>query len=320
MKTLSILLTIFLALQINAAPQMMDSLYVNTFGDHTNQPLIFVHGGPGSNSHDFEVTTAQKLADEGYYVIVYDQRGQGRSHEATDSAFTYKIYSDDLKMIIDRLGLSSPILLGYSHGGPISINFDQSYPNVAKSILLISAPINFWGSMKSIYENCSRNYTASNNTEGRDHLAALYYELFINDNSEYSQDFLVGSTFIHGMQCGLYDTSYPTPQALELKSLVQQKPIQQPLSGMTTAMPSFLKNENYIQGNYFSFVLGQKGRYFGIYGDEDGLFTPLELSLIQSALNSQGETPRFKLVKGSSHSVFIDQQPEFIRLVKEFTK
>ena len=320
MKTLLILITVLFAFQINAAPQKIDGLYVNTFGDKTNQSLIFVHGGPGFNSHDFEVTTAQKLSDEGFYVVVYDQRGQGRSDEATEADFNYKTYSDDIKKIIDQLEVSSPILLGHSHGGPISINFDQSYPGVAKSIILVAAPVNFWGSMKSIFENCSKNYLSKDNSDALNQLTYIYYELFVNENPNYGMDFLVGSTFMHGMQCGLYNTSNPTTEAQKLRTLIQQNPIPQPLAGMTTAMPGFLKNENYVKGNYVTYLFNQKGRYFGIYGDEDGLFTPVELSLIKAAVSSDDGTQRYELVEESSHSIFMDQQTEFIRLVKEFSK
>lgn len=135
-----------------------DTLFTKTFGTSTNPALIFVHGGPGFNSWDFELTTAQKLADEGFYVVVYDQRGQGRSDETDLKNFNYTTYAADLKNLIDTLKLKNPTLIGHSHGGPISINFDIQYPGIARAIILVGAPINFFGSMKSIFENCSHRY------------------------------------------------------------------------------------------------------------------------------------------------------------------
>lgn len=53
-------------------------LYIKTFGDPHHPAIVFIHGGPRGNSVLFEGTTAQKLADKGFYVIVYDRRGEGR--------------------------------------------------------------------------------------------------------------------------------------------------------------------------------------------------------------------------------------------------
>jgi len=115
-----------------AASQKIDSLYVDAYGDKSNPAIIFVHGGPGYDSQDFEFSTAVPLSAQGYYVVVYDQRGQGRSDLAqAPTDYSYKQYADDLKTIISQLGLTKPVLIGHSHGGPISLKFDQFYPGVA---------------------------------------------------------------------------------------------------------------------------------------------------------------------------------------------
>jgi proline iminopeptidase len=46
----------------------------------------------------FEATTAQPLADKGFYVIVYDRRGEGRSLDST-ATFTYREAITDLNEI-----------------------------------------------------------------------------------------------------------------------------------------------------------------------------------------------------------------------------
>lgn len=320
MKTIALMISFFFSVIAFAAPQNLGGLYVNTFGDPTDQALFFVHGGPGFNSHDFEVTTAQKLSDEGFFVVVYDQRGQGRSDEAKESDFNYATYSYDIKFLIDNLKISSPVIVGHSHGGPIAINFEKNYPGVAKAIILVSAPVNFWGSMRSIFENCSRNYLKLSNHEALQNLTYEYYELFLNPNSKFQKSFLVGSSFIHGVRCGLYDVSSPTTESQALRRVIQENPIQSTLAGTRTAMPGFLKNESYVEKNYTDFLLNNQGRFFGIYGDEDGLFTPLELSMIKLALQGDNIAKRYQLIKGSSHSIFIDQQAQFIKMIKAFAK
>ncbi len=303
------------------APQKIDGLYVNTFGNRSDQPIVFIHGGPGFNSYDFELTTASALASEGFYVVVYDQRGQGRSEKAEESDFNYQTYANDLKSLISRLNLSSPILLAHSHGGAIAAKFDQIYPGVAQSIGLLSAPLNFWGTMKSLVDNCSRRYFENGREEAMKELTYLYYQLFLNPFPDLNKrPFVVSGLFGHGIQCGLYRTSVSTPDQVRLRKLLADNPIKGPLNGLWTAMPAFLKNENYIKGNYVNYVFSQKGRYFAIYGDEDGLFTPIELAVIKHSIQDSEGRSSFRLLKGASHSIFIDQQKKFIQAVKDFTE
>lgn len=154
-----------------------------------------------------------------------------------------------------------------------------------------------------------------------EYLGQIYYNVFLAKNLSFDDQVgSVGMTFGHGMFCGLYQTANPSNEEKALRQLLKNNPLQVTQSGMTTAMPGFLKYEDYIRRNYVDHVSSQKGRYFGIYGDEDGLFTPIELQVIKSSVRHTDGDLRFKLVRGSSHSVFIDQQATFIETVKEFLK
>ncbi|MBJ7429081.1 MAG: hypothetical protein JHD28_09010 [Bacteroidia bacterium] len=48
------------------------TLYVKTFGNANDKPFIFLHGGSSYYCANFEGTTAKKLVENGFYVIVYD--------------------------------------------------------------------------------------------------------------------------------------------------------------------------------------------------------------------------------------------------------
>ena len=72
-----------------------NNIYSKSYGESQNPAIIFIHGGPRGNSTLFEGTTAQILADEGFYVIVYDRRGKGRSIDTT-ATFTYQEAINDL--------------------------------------------------------------------------------------------------------------------------------------------------------------------------------------------------------------------------------
>lgn len=294
-------------------------LYVKAYGDSANQPVIFVHGGPPHSSLDFEVTTAEKLAQKGFYVVVFDQRGQGRSDETDPSQYSYQIYADDIKSMIDSMKLHEPILIGHSHGGPISIAFDRAYPGVAKKIVLAAAPIDFWAAMQSLFESCAIKYSKAGDEEKLSQISFVKMKLTYDFDSLTDDErvFFVGSAFGHAMHyCKLYSPSQPTAESIALWKLVTEHSGPGPGSGATTAMPGFLKNEDYIHKNQIEHVYAERSRYCGIYGDEDGLFTPLSLGVIKLTLNGQDEAKRFSLLRGASHSVYIDQQDAFLNALK----
>lgn len=314
LKTL--LLIFFIASTGCATSQSINGLYVNTFGKPTDPAVLFVHGGPGFNSADFEVTTANSISKLGFYVVVYDQRGQGRSDVATNEAFYYKSYATDIKSVIDTLNLNSPVLIGHSHGGPIAIKFDEYYPNTAKYIVLVSAPVDFWNSMQVLYDNCSARYTSGGFIQYQDELAKNFDILKAHKNGSADLIDPTSNVFLHGLfGCKLYNSKNPTDSEKQLRQLAMKysAPMEQ------NSMPGFLLNESYIYQNHFNYVVKNKGRFFAIYGDEDGLFTPATLNDIRDAVNDE-KSERFFLVSGASHSVFMDQNEHFLNILLKILK
>ena len=102
----SLLLVFVLTMSFFANGQ---NLYIKTYGNENNKPIIFIHGGPSGNATLFEGTTAQNLADQGFYVIAYDRRGEGRSADP-DAKFTYEEAFQDLNSIYKKYHLKSKML------------------------------------------------------------------------------------------------------------------------------------------------------------------------------------------------------------------
>ncbi|CAI8760316.1 alpha/beta fold hydrolase [Chryseobacterium sp. IT-36CA2] len=91
------------------------NLYSKAYGNPKNSPVIFIHGGPSGNATLFEGTTAQKLADKGFYVIVYDRRGEGRSKDG-NATMTFKESFENLKSIYTTYNIKKAnILANCSH-------------------------------------------------------------------------------------------------------------------------------------------------------------------------------------------------------------
>ncbi len=297
--------------EVASQSQKLRGLYVTTFGSPKDPPIIFLHGGPGFNAKDFEVTTAEKLAGTGFFVVSYDQRGQGRSDAAIRGFYNYRKYSEDLLLLIRDLKLQKPILLAHSHGGPVAMEFQENFPNVARAIILVGAPVDFWKTIQSMVSNCAQRYNDLNQTEALDDLKKNFAKLDAHRTGQESLVPAVASVFSHGLfGCKLYQTKHPTKEELELRSLVYASPA--PME--QNSMPGFLVNESYVYQNHFPKINKHQRFYFGIYGSEDGLFTTKDLEDIALATSK----PRFRLVTGSSHSVFLDQQRAFLEAVKDF--
>lgn len=317
-KLTVILLNIFVGLYCYAQNKNLDGIYLKAYGKPTDQALVFVHGGPGYNSWDFELTTAPQLAKLGFYVVVFDERGQGRSQPVDISAYNYKQYADDIKAIIDNLNLKKPVLLGHSHGGPISIQFEKFYPNIVDKIVLISGPVRFESSMHALINHCAEKYQQTGDQSKLNDIGWVDYTIY-SDKSQTVEDLANTTAYAfqeHGLKCGIYSTKSPTQQAIELYKQERANPIQGVISG-DKALLGFLKNENYIKFDLSTFVYQHQSRFCGIYGNEDGLFTPTELSVIQNLLRRADGTIPMKVISGASHALYVDQQQDFFKALKE---
>ena len=76
------------------------------------RPIVFVHGWPGAAEQWHPA--AQALAGQ-CHPITYDQRGHGRSHEAT-SGWTVHRLADDLAQLLEQLALTDAVLVGHAMG------------------------------------------------------------------------------------------------------------------------------------------------------------------------------------------------------------
>ena len=295
---------------------------MNTFGDKTNPALIFVHGGPGYDSQDFEISTAALLAQNGFYVILYDQRGQGRSDLAqASSEYSYKRYSDDLQLIIKNLAVDKPALIGHSHGGPIALKFDQFYPGVASKIILVSAPVDFLKSMDSIGINCKARFASAGDIANLNKITEAFSIL----NGQPSKETEIGAIAdIFGLAsvkpCDLYAPSQPTKQATDLRAQVAKLRVPVMRENLYLPMGNFVVNENYIHVDRSTWVQDNAEHIFGIYGAEDGLFIPSVLAEIESDLAANPKAYRFQLIPAASHAVYIDQREKFIEAILRILK
>lgn len=305
-----ILLTTLLALSTLFA--YSQNLYTKTFGNHTNRAIIFLHGGPGHNSANFEFTTAQQLADRGFYVIVYDRRGEGRSRASAQ--FTFKETFDDLNYIYQKYGLSKSTLIGHSFGGVIATLFAEKYPEKIESLILVGTPVSLQSSFKTILQKSKNIYQTKKDSVNLNYISML--ENMDNASLEYCS-----YCFMHAMQNGFYHPKNPTAEAQSIyeKFKTDSLLIKYSSQASPEAVKGFWANEKYTTIDITANIKHLKTKnmnIYGLYGKDDGLYSPDQIKNLQDILGKNNVI----YMDNCSHNVFVDQQSLFIRKVQSWTK
>lgn len=302
---------LFLAL-LFAQVVFSQELYVKTFGSEKDKPVLFLHGGPGYNSAGFEISTAQKLSDNGFFVIVYDRRGEGRSANVP-AKFTFEETFADIDAIYDRFKLKKATLIGHSFGGMVGTLYTEKNPSKVNALVLVGAPVSLQESFDTIVNRCRAIYEAKDDKTNLNYLNML--SAMDKTTMEYAS-----YCFGHAMQSGLYSAKNKTDDANRITSEIKQHPDVTLLSKMTIGPPKgFSNNEHYttldLSGNLKKLV-DSKVKVFAIYGKDDGLYSAEQIEKLGKITGIEN----LRYLDNCSHNVFIDQQPEFLLALQNWAK
>jgi pimeloyl-ACP methyl ester carboxylesterase len=114
------------------------SLYYEVSGKGT--PIVFIHG-VFCDTRNWEKQV--NFFSTKYKVICYDARGYGKS-ALPDSIHPYYQF-EDLKNLLDYLGIDKAILVGHSMGGVIAMDFALHYPERVLALILPEGGSRFKG-------------------------------------------------------------------------------------------------------------------------------------------------------------------------------
>lgn len=106
-------------------------LAVCEWGDPGAPPILLAHGG-----FDFAGTFdvfAPLLADAGYRVVSWDQRGHGDSDHA--ELYSWDADVRDMLAVLDSIGPVPVALIGHSKGGAISTHLIQAAPHRVRAFV-----------------------------------------------------------------------------------------------------------------------------------------------------------------------------------------
>ena len=103
-----------------------------------HEPIILIHGFASTHAVNWMFTQWVKtLTEDGRRVIVFDNRGHGRSQKLYDPAqYALELMAADVANLLDHLSIARADVMGYSLGARIGTVLTLSKPNRVRSLVL----------------------------------------------------------------------------------------------------------------------------------------------------------------------------------------
>lgn len=114
-----------------------DGVSLRYFVAGHGETVVLLHGFGGSATGLYlEPGTFAALVDAGYRVVALDQRGHGDSDKPDDPDSYGLQMVEDVRRLLDHLGVQRVHLVGYSMGAKVTNAFRDRYPERLMSITL----------------------------------------------------------------------------------------------------------------------------------------------------------------------------------------
>lgn len=136
--------------------QNVDSLYITT-SDSTKlfvkrsgkgYPVLFIHGGPGSNSFYFEKEGGDVFSKK-VQLIYLDQRGCGRSDSASSGDYSLNRVIKDFDEVRQKLGYQQWMVIAHSFGGILATQYAHDYESTIRAMVYLNCTINLPATARS---------------------------------------------------------------------------------------------------------------------------------------------------------------------------
>lgn len=97
-------------------------------------PLVLIHGlGAGQALWK----RIRGRFHDGYQVLLYDLRGAGATRELEARPLALETWADDLRALLEALGIERPTLVAHSLGGAIALTYALRYPDDVEALVLM---------------------------------------------------------------------------------------------------------------------------------------------------------------------------------------
>lgn len=95
--------------------------------------VIFLHGLLGYGANWRRITPH---FEDKYRVLLFDQRGHGRSMKPGTGHYRPEDYASDVLFLMDHFDISQALLVGHSMGGRNALCFTTAYPERVKKLVI----------------------------------------------------------------------------------------------------------------------------------------------------------------------------------------
>ena len=113
------------------------NIFVEDLNPGCKKTILFLHGWPGS--HNLFEYQFDQLPKMGYRCIRIETRGFGNS-EKPFQGYDYNTLADDVRCVVEALGLNDFMLLGHSTGGAIAARYMGRHKGYGvNKLVLVSA-------------------------------------------------------------------------------------------------------------------------------------------------------------------------------------
>ena len=109
-------------------------IYYEQCGNPEGKPAVFLHGGPGGGGSK---DVRRFFNPELYRIIVFDQRGCGRSkpHASLENNTTWDLVSD-IECLREKLAIQKWLVFGGSWGSTLALAYAQTHPTSVSEMVL----------------------------------------------------------------------------------------------------------------------------------------------------------------------------------------
>jgi len=169
-------------------------IYYEQCGNPNGKPAIFLHGGPGGGGSK---TVRQFFDPKIYHIVVFDQRGCGRSkpHVLLEKNTTWDLVSD-IELIRDKLKINKWLVFGGSWGSTLALAYAQSHPGavsemVLRGIFMLRKKELDWfyqEGASNIFPEAWGDFIGIIDEDKRNNLIGAYSEIFNGEDKKKSLD------------------------------------------------------------------------------------------------------------------------------------
>jgi len=128
------------------------TIYFEALGPTAGTPFVVVNGGPGFDHSYLHVSNVWSELAKKRPVILYDQRGTGKSI-AGEKPGTLADQIEDLDALRRQLGAEKIDLLGHSWGGYLVMAYTARHPDHVRRLVIVDSAAPRWSDTVTLFKD-----------------------------------------------------------------------------------------------------------------------------------------------------------------------